>query len=393
MKSIIISILLIAILLTGCSPSEIKPSPDLSQATLVLTNGTLIDGTGTKPLRDATLVIGGDRLLAVGATSQVTIPEDVQIINLDGAYMLPGFINAHVHDAYDSSRLETWAKAGVTTVRDEGLIHATPTITDALGLRDELAGLPQYARLVATGYMLTAPGGYGTLEVSSAEEARQMVNLELDIGANQVKLALESGYAGVSNLPLLTPEELSAIVAAAHARGAGVSAHITEARYLQRLLDAGVDDLAHVPAGSILEAQVKELVDREIYVVPTLTVFEAYGGLEIASSTLSKLVDAGVQIALGNDYTLIPQNNFNHFELGMPMHEITRMSEAGMTPMQIIVAATRNAAHVCGLQDQLGTLEVGKLADILVVSGDPLQDLTALTEVKLVTHSGTIVYP
>jgi imidazolonepropionase-like amidohydrolase len=96
-------------------------------------------------------------------------------------------------------------------------------------------------------------------------------------------------------------------------------------------------------------------------------------------------------VALGNDYTDIPQNNFPHFELGMPMHEIERMAESGMTAMQIIVAATRNAAHVCGLDDELGTLETGKTADVLVVNGDPLRDLNALTNVRLVIHRGIVI--
>jgi imidazolonepropionase-like amidohydrolase len=136
---------------------------------------------------------------------------------------------------------------------------------------------------------------------------------------------------------------------------------------------------------------IEKIIDQDIYVVPTLTVFEAYGGLKGSSYNLGRFVKAGVKIALGNDYTFIPQNNFDHFDLGMPMHEINRMSEAGMTPMQIIVAATRNAAHVCGLEAELGTLQVGKLADILIINGDPLNDLSALTQVKMVIHSGEII--
>jgi imidazolonepropionase-like amidohydrolase len=357
----------------------------------VLTNGTLIDGSGAEPVPAATVVIVGERILAAGPTSKVTIPEGVPVIDLAGRYILPGFINAHVHDAYDAGRLVKWAQAGVTTVRDEGIISASPTITEAISLRDQLSASPQYARLISTGYMLTAPGGYGTLEVSSPEMARQTVNLELDQGVDMIKLAVESGYAGVTNLPLLSTDELRAIVESAHARGSRVSAHITEAKYLPQLLEAGVDDLAHVPAGFILKAHVHELVDKGIYVVPTLTVFEAYGGLQSASSTLRELTEAGVQIAMGNDYTQVPQNGFDHFELGMPMHELTRMHEAGMTPMQIIVASTKNAAHGWGLEEELGTLEEGKLADILVVGADPLKNLSALTQVQLVIHSGQVI--
>lgn len=391
MKSLFVIFLTFILLFTACSNPTSTPTPDLSHASLVLTHGTLIDGTGVEPIPDVTLVIGDGHILAIGPTSQVNLPLGVETINLTGAYILPGFINAHVHDAYDEGRLEAWVQAGVTTVRDEGIISASPTITEAITLRLQLTNSPRYARLVSTGYMITVPGGYGLLEVSSTEDARRVVNLELDQGVDQIKLAIESGYAGVTNLPLLSPDELKAIVEAAHARGARVTAHITEARYLPLLLEADVDDLAHIPAGYILTAQMHEMIDKGIYVVSTLTVFDAYGGIQVASSTLGKLVSGGVQIAMGSDYTLIPQNNFDHFELGMPMHEITRMNEAGMTPMQIIVASTKNAAHVCDLENELGTLEVGKIADILVITADPLQDLSALTQVKMVIHNGEII--
>jgi len=389
MKPLIILCISLSIIISACA----NPTPTSipTQATLVLTNGRLIDGSGADPIPNATLVIGGDRILAVGPASRVEIPSGVEVIDLGGATILPGFINAHVHDAYDESRLEAWAKAGVTTVRDEGIISGSNQLTHLIALRDQLATSPQYARLVSTGYMLSVPGGYGQLDVTSADDAREQVNMELDAGVNVIKLAMESGYAGVTNLPNFSAEELSAIVEAAHTRGRLVTAHITEVKFLEPLLIAGVDDLAHIPNDFVQESLIKQLVKQDVYVVPTLTVFEAYGGLKGSSYNLGKFVKAGAKIALGNDYTFVPQNSFDHFDLGMPMHEITRMSEAGMTPMQIIVAATLNAAHVCGLETELGTLDVGKLADILIVNGDPLNDLSALTQVKMVIHSGEII--
>ncbi len=367
------------------------PSPSSGHATLVLTHGTLIDGTGGEPGVDSTLVIDGDHIIAIGPAAEISIPPNAEVIDLDGAYLLPGFINAHVHDAYDENRLETWVQAGVTTVRDEGIISGPGQLTQLMDMRDRLAASPKYARLVASGYMLSVPGGYGQLDVTSVEDARQQVTMELDAGTDLIKLAMESGYAGVTNLPNFSPQELKAIVTTAHANGRLVSAHITQAKFLQMLLEAGVDDLAHIPNDFVQQSMIQQLVEQDIYVVPTLTVFEAYGGLPGSSNNLKKFVQAGVQIAMGNDYTAIPQNNFDQFDLGMPMHEITRMSEAGMTPMQIIVASTRNAAHVCGLEQMLGTLEVGKLADILIIDSDPLQDLSALTKVKMVLHSGKII--
>jgi imidazolonepropionase-like amidohydrolase len=361
------------------------------QATLVLTHGTLIDGTGSEPIPNATLVINGSRIVAVEPAGELSIPPGVEVIDLAGAYVLPGFINAHVHDAYAADRLTAWAQAGVTTVRDEGILSGPGQLEQLLTLRDRLALNPQYARLVSSGYMLSVPGGYGHLDVASPDDASLQVAMELDAGTDLIKLALESGYAGVTDLPNFTQRELEAIVTTAHQRGALVSAHITQAKFLRRLIDAGVDDLAHIPNDFVSQKMLQQLVDKDIYVVPTLTVFEAYGGLTGSAHNLKKFVQAGVQIAMGNDYTLIPQNGFDHFDLGMPMHEITRMLDAGMTPMEIIVASTRNAAHVCGLEQELGTLEPGKLADILVVTSNPLQDLSALIQVQMVIHSGEII--
>jgi len=403
MKLSMIFCLVLGIVFSACVPSSpsattnstssgaTTPSPTNSQASLVLTHGTLIDGTGKEPIIDSTVVIDGDQIIAIGPAAEVSIPAGVEVIDLAGAYLLPGFINAHVHDAYDENRLEAWAQAGVTTVRDEGILSGGGRLTWYMDLRDRLAVSPKYARLVASGYKLSVAGGYGQLDVTSAEDARQQVMMEMDAGVDLIKLAMESGYAGVTNLPNFSPPELQAIVSTAHAGGRLVSAHITQAKFMQMLIDAGVDDLAHIPNDFVSQAMIQQLIKQDIYVVPTLTVFEAYGGLQGSSNNLKKFLEAGVQIAMGNDYTAVPQNHFDHFELGMPMHEIIRMSEAGMTAMQIIVASTRNAAHVCGLEKKLGTLEVGKLADILILDADPLQDLSALTQVKMVIHSGEII--
>jgi imidazolonepropionase-like amidohydrolase len=393
MKPILILLLALGLAISACTSPSPGPTSlaSPSQATLVLTNASLIDGTGVKSIPNATLVIAGERIIAVGRANKIAVPSGVEVIDLDGATILPGFINAHVHDAYNEGRLEAWAQAGVTSVRDEGIISGSGQLIQLIALRDQLAGSPQYARLVSAGYMLSVPGGYGQLAVTSPEDATRQVNMELDTGVDLIKIALESGYAGVTNLPNFSPEDLSAIVAAAHGRGRLVTAHITDAKFLPQLIGVGVDDLAHIPAGSIIKSQLQELIEKDIYVVTTLTVFDAYGGLDYASSTLKQLFQAGVKIAMGSDYTLVPQNGFDHFELGMPMHEITCMNEAGMTPMQIIVASTRNAAHVCGLEDELGSLEVGKLADILVINGNPLQDLNALTQVEMVIHNGVII--
>ena len=236
MKITLVLCLIMSIFLSACASATPSSTPTSSptftptstvipiQATLVLTNATLIDGTGAEPILDAVVVIGDERILAVGPREQVDIPAGVQVIDLEGAFVLPGFINAHVHDAYDAGRLEAWAQAGVTTVRDEGIISGSSQLADLIALRDQWAASPKYARLVSTGYMLTVPGGYGQLAVTSAEDARNQVNMELDAGVDLIKLAIETGYASVTNLPNFSREELAAIIAAAHARGRLVTA-------------------------------------------------------------------------------------------------------------------------------------------------------------------------
>lgn len=367
-------------------------SVDPPGVALALINGTLVDSTGAAPVEDAVLAIGNrGKIVGVGRHGQVDIPVGSKVIDVQGATILPGFINAHVHDAYSAANLESWARAGVTTVRDEGINQRGVVLRDLILQRDAAWNHPRYARLVSAGWMITAPGGYGRLGVSTAEEAGQLVEQELDAGADLIKLAVEDGIAGRTDQPVLSAAALQATLAAAHARGRPVSAHVTDARFLQTVVNAGVNDAAHVTWDPVPDAVFQQMIARRITMVPTITVLEAYGARAGAQANLRRFVEMGGTVALGNDYTDIPQNNFPHFELGMPLHEIERMAESGMTAMQIIVASTKNAAHVCGLDGELGTLETGKTADVLVVNGDPLHDLNALTDVRLVLHRGTVI--
>jgi len=384
---------ILGLLLALASCSAPPPAVDVpAGATLALINGTLIDGTGAAAVRNAVLAVGADgRIVAVGRRGDGPIPAETTVIDVAGATILPGFINAHVHDSYSAANLEAWAAAGVTTVRDEGINTSGASLADLIARRDGEWLEPRYARLVSAGWMITAPGGYGRMGVSSPEAARQLVIDEIEAGADLIKVAVEDGIAGRTDLPVLPADTLAAIVSTAHERGQRVSAHITDARFLQTVVSAGVDDAAHAVWDTASDALYREMISRRIAMVPTLTVFDAYDSLAGAQACVRRFAALGGEIALGSDYTDIPQNNFPHFELGMPMHEIECLTGAGLTPMQIIVAATRNAARVCGLGDELGTLEVGKTADMLVVTGDPLTNLAALANPRLVIHLGQVI--
>ena len=377
-------LLLFALLLAGCA----APPGGAQRDTLVLVNSTLIDGTGSDPITNAVLVIQGERILAVGSKAEVKIPRGARVIDLEGTTILPGLINAHVHFAmFDEQNLQAWAFGGVTTVRDEAII-SSQKLEELMMLRDTASHDPQYARVISAGYMMTVPDGYGDLFVSSPDEARQKVFEELNAGVELIKISMEDGYAGQSALPKLTDGEIAANIFAAHERGALVSGHVTQAEYLKILVEAGVDDIAHVPYDFVPDEVWQEMVAKDIYLTPTFTVFRNYHA-PVATCVLNlhNFRQQGGQVALGNDYGGGP----GEFELGIPMYEIEQMSEAGMTAMQIIVASTKNAAIVSGIEDQVGTLELGRIADVLAVSGNPLADLQSLRNIRMVIHNGTII--
>jgi imidazolonepropionase-like amidohydrolase len=364
---------------------------------LALVNGQLIDGTGAEPLPDAALLIEATRIASVGPRQWVRIPAETQVIDVQGATILPGLINAHVHAAYSESTLKAWAGGGVTTVRDLGSGRRR---SELFAFRDEMQDVPACARLVAAGPMVTVPGGYpmvpwggSGLTVTSVDDARRQVGTLLDDGADVVKIALESGAIFQREIPMLSPAEAAAIVALAHERGTLVSAHVTAARDVEAALEAGVDDLAHMVVDELPDALIERAVGAGVYWTPTLELWDGVSreqGIDLdrrAIRNLGRYTAAGGNVALGTDYA----GYETAFQLGTPIREIELMLEAGMSPLQILVAATRNAAQVCNFGSEVGTLEAGKRADILVVEGDPLQDVHALTRVAWVLRDGTLI--
>jgi imidazolonepropionase-like amidohydrolase len=352
---------------------------DRPGAPLVI-RGRLIDGRGGEPVEDGVIIIREERIVAVGPSPRVAIPAGATVIELPDATVLPGLINAHVHEAYREMHLRLWAREGVTTVRDLGWDLGYDYFT----ARDRLARDPANARIVAAGPIVTVPGGYPivfvgmpSLTVTSPEDVRAKIGQLIDDGADVIKITIAPG-AG----PCLSRAEAAAIVETAHARGIPVSAHATSAGNLERALDAGVDDIAHMAVDPVSDATIDRMVAAGVGWVPTLEVLDDSIRQHNGTENLRRFVAAGGLVALGDDGAA---------GVGMPLRELEHMRDAGMTPMEVIVAATRGAARVCRLDGALGTLEVGKLADVLVVAGDPLTDLQALTHVQLVVHGGEII--
>jgi imidazolonepropionase-like amidohydrolase len=396
-----ISLLLISsflfFLASGCVPSEqqtenVEQPENITSATLALVNGLLIDGTGSDPIYDAVVVIDRERIVSMGSRSQVSIPPNTLVIDVQGAAILPGFINAHVHGAYDRDALEEWAFSGVTTVRDLGIIGNNTGLPELIRFRDEISNDPKYARLVAVGPMITVTGGYGSRYVTSPEHAQETVESLLDVGVNLIKIGIEDDLQG-RKWEMLSYDEITAIVESAHARNVPVSAHISRSAHLELALQTGIDDVAHMVVDPLSDDLISQVVEAEMYWEPTLELWQCVSELhklrwnDQGIDNLRRFSEAGGKVALGTDYGGYRCD----FDLGMPMSKMELMLQAGMKPLEIIVAGTRNAAHVCNLGNEIGTLEPGKIADILVVAGNPLEDIHVLEDVMLVIHNGEII--
>jgi len=382
----------------GLLPLSLNDSQVSSEAPIVVI-GTLIDGTGARPVPDAVVVITNGFITAVGPRERIAIPRNARIFSFPLGTILPGFINAHVHTKYDEQQLQAWAREGITTVRDLGESVDKPWFA----LRDQLRANPKNTRIVAAGPVLAAPDGFVkevSLEATSPEDAQAKVDQLIDAGADVIKIGLNSPI-----LPEFSPDVVTAIAKAAHSRGRPVAAHVISAHGMGVAVEAGVDDINHLaPIGDKSEALIRQAVAARIYWIPTLepglappkerpsaqeqaTPRQKPSRREKAMDSFKYFLKLGGLVALGNDSGSMPD-----VQVGMPIKEILSMrQEAGMTPMQIIEAATRHAARVCKLEKEIGTLEPGKLADLLVVEGNPLEDLNVLTNARLVIHNGVVI--
>ncbi len=250
---------------------------------------------------------------------------------------------------------------------------------------------PDHPRVVVAGPIVSVPGGYpGShwgpdihLSVRGPDDARTQVDGLLDRGADVIKIALEA--AGAHELPMLSDAEIGAIAATAHARGVRVIAHVDVSASLERAADNGVDAAAHMVRDRLPDRLIQKLVARGFHIVPTLRVFGVTpDGNHVMLDNLRRFAAAGGKVALGDDW------GNRGTTTGMPWGELQLFERAGMSPMQIIIAATRNGAWACNRDRDLGALEPGRLADLFVVAGDPTAELRALERVTLVVLGGRV---
>ncbi len=372
-----------------------------SGETLVVRNGVLIDGTGAAPIPNAVVVIKDGLITAVGAESEVEIPGGATVVDADGGAILPGLIDTHTHNltplniedgevtaigarAYLIGPLE----AGVTAFRDVGSSFGESRDLGELraALDSRRYGVPA---VVLTGPILAAPESIAVLRfsdqsmaVEDPQSSVEAVNRLLDEGVDQIKILLDTEMSNISTLPTpsLTEEQVQAIVTAAHERGVWVVAHVSTESEAWMAVDSGVDELTHWPGEEALSDDlIEQLVADDISVGTTFSIVFPHEG------DVRRLLDAGGRIVLSSDApgTMSPSRITG---------EMALMIRAGMTPMEVLLASTAHAADVLGLGAVLGTLEAGKQADLLVVAGDPLADIGALSEVVWVIKGGEVVF-
>ena len=214
--------------------------------TLTVLLGRVIDGTGSPMIEDGAVVIDGDTILFVGLRSELDVADDAVLIDLDGATILPGFINTHVHNSHSYSTARRWVYEGVTTVRDLGVPWGSVD-WNAVGERYDAD--PRMPLVLWSGPLITVPNGYpiagsnfSSLAVLSPEDARTQTLALIEQGVDVIKVALAIGHGIPGCLSL---EEIEAIVDVAHEHGLRVTAHATTLPAAQRALEAGVDELAH----------------------------------------------------------------------------------------------------------------------------------------------------
>lgn len=358
------------------------------------------------------------------------------VVDMSGfAHVLPGVIDAHMHIVtgdieYNDRALRSWAQSGVTAVRDLGIgtdktEHPTQ---EFLEYRKTIEADPNSAQCITCGRFVAqykglnhvmsdgAETGYGC---ATPEDAVNAVNELIDMGCEGIKTSVGRGMDGKSEV--LDVPKLKAIADTAKARGVWCTAHVLDAELVPRLLEAGIPELAHMPTDYVSDEILKEIADKKIPVVPTLCSINAPrppmpegakppkmpgmpggpGGPmppmmmkdpkeqeKICVDNCRRFHEFGGMLVVGTD--TMRMESQPHVAT-MPVREFQLLHEAGLTVDEVIEAATINAARVCFLDKKMGSIEVGKKANIIAVK-DPIDErFEALSHVEFVMNLGTII--
>lgn len=399
----------------------------------VLRCGTLIDAISEAPLRDIGIQIVGDRIGSVGPFRDAETG-DARVIDLSERTCLPGLIDAHAHilietddyqvdhlrrsSAYKALRgldvVRRMLDAGWTTIRILGDADVHYAHLDVRTAIEE--GRFRGPRIHGAGHYLSITGGGGDLNflgpehevtadglvVDGVDQIRRAVREEVKYGSDWIKVLASGAMMSAGDDPAsahFSVEELETMVEEAARLGVPVAAHAHSAEGIKQAVRAGVRTIEH---GTFIDDEgIRLMAERGVYLVPTIYVGD-YSLEERAESAaqakmneltrryrashmeaIGRAIRAGVVVVVGTDYVGFP--------VRQGVREFSRLVEAGLTPMEAIRAGTIRNAELLGREDELGSIETGKLADIIAVPGDPLRDLAVLEDVRFVMLDGDVV--
>jgi len=390
---------------------------------LLLTGGSLIDGTGAEARPDTAVLLADGRVGALGADAVATAAADAVTIDASGKTVMPGLIDSHLHSTFDdvqsndelffhrdptmvtlttAQNLQKILRAGVTSFVDPDTAHGVgPAIRDAIA-----AGVISGPRM-KTGVqaLLTAVGGTagrlipdeGTVGyaqiVNSVDEVIMWTRRHIKFGADWIKLHATGSIPGrPGEVMVWSRDEVKAACDTAHALGIPVMAHCRSPESTLICAEAGVDLILH--ASFIDDDGLQAVIDNGSSICPTFTflanladfgsqvgatsgmedVFR--GEIQATAKMMRKAYDAGVRIISGSEsgFALTPYGHWHAREMQVFVEEL------GLTEIEAITTATKNGAWSMRMEDELGTIEVGKLADVLVIDGDPTSDITMLND-------------
>lgn len=419
-----------------------------------ITDARIIDGRGGAPIEDGIVLFEADRILAVGAASEIPIPDGAEIIDVDGKTVMPGLVDVHVHfdilghanyghwfGTYEDrmrsdimpSAAQAMLRAGVTSVRDLGA-----DVDNIFWLREEISAgrIPGPRTFIAGPFLRKTPTSFvstdyvDTWVIEDPEDAREKVRTLIEMGVDVIKTQDEA----------LSKDELTAIYDEAHKGGLRVASHIYAADAVETALEAGLgpyDTIEHIGVNqdeNYNQNVVSLIVENKVAMAPTIIALEgvkmiindptllddeswrrdipagdlfddiqsSYREVDLSQhpiflrseadrmgrfSKLRHLYESGAVFAISSDSGT--RGNPHHNAMWREM--VLTSQVTGMAPMDVLVAATALNSKILGAEDEIGTLESGKFADILVIDGDPLEDLADMQEVHAVYKGGVLV--
>ncbi|MEM2958005.1 MAG: amidohydrolase family protein [Candidatus Jordarchaeaceae archaeon] len=407
--------------------------------------GTLIDGTGNEPIRNSLIIIEDSKIVEVGQVGQIKIPSGAEVIDASGRVVMPGLIDCHTHISfpvtpfaatgfgaleYSQADRTIWAvvavkkliEAGVTTIRDMGSTgHIDLAVRDAIK-RGDIVG----PRIFGSDAGLTITGGHMDVlknvrslafdlpleytqnqrpTADGVEECIKVVREQIRVGADQIKMWATGGVMETTERALIreySDEEIKAIVKEAKKSGRFVASHaVGPPDAIKVCVEEGVRSIEHGIFND--EESIRMMSEKGTYLVPTMVAYHLLTApympqviKEVANraviaheKTLKMAKKAGIKIALGTD----SGSPFGSVHGEVQHKELELMATRGLTAMESIVAATKTAAECIGIGNKTGTIEPGKFADLIVIDGNPLDNIKVLQEkgcIKMVMKEGKV---